>query len=356
MTALGDHLKRLIRQNGPISIATFMAEALAHAEHGYYTSRDPLGAKGDFVTAPEVSQIFGELIGVWLIDAWERQGAPEKIILCELGPGRGTLMADILRAGRVRPNFLNAAQVHFVEVSPALRARQEAALGGSHKATWHTTLTSVPSDRLSFFVANEFFDALPIRQFIRGESKWHERNIGLDNDRLIFGVTRDGVPEELVPPSLRQAPTGSLVETRTAADAIVSDIAARLTSGGAALLIDYGYERHAVGDTFQAMKAHAFTDPLLEPGEADLTAHVDFEALAAAAQNAGTSVFGPATQAGFLTALGINLRAERLAAANPTKADAIQKDVERLTSPLQMGSLFKVLALLPQGAQRPPGF
>lgn len=356
MTALGDHLKRLIRQNGPISIATFMGEALAHAEHGYYTNRDPLGAKGDFVTAPEISQIFGELIGVWLIDAWERQGSPTQITLCELGPGRGTLMADILRAARVRPNFLAAAQIHFVEVSPTLRARQEQALGGVHKATWHTHLASVPQDRPTLIVANEFFDALPVRQFIRGEKHWHERNVGLDGDRLVFGITKDSVPEGLVPASLRNAPAGSLVETRPAADSIIGEIAARCRSSGAALLIDYGYERHAVGDTFQAMKAHAYTEPLLEPGEADLTAHVDFEALTIAAQHAGASVHGPATQAAFLTALGINLRAERLAGLNPAKASAIQKDVERLTSPLQMGSLFKVLALLPQGAPRPPGF
>ncbi|KAA5602244.1 class I SAM-dependent methyltransferase [Blastochloris sulfoviridis] len=351
MTPLGRELADLIRADGPLSVARFMALCLGHPRHGYYLTRDPLGRAGDFVTAPEISQMFGELIGLWCADAWNRMGAPERVALVELGPGRGTLMADALRALKVVPALRATLAVHLVETSPALMARQRAALEAAGVPAgvpvfWHARLADAP-DGPSLIVANEFLDALPVTQLVRGRDGWHERQVGLDSDgRLAFGLSPARLPDSLVPAALRTAPPGSLVEVSPERAAAVREIARRLVAhGGAALIVDYGHTQSGLGDTLQAVKGHAFADPLAEPGEADLTSHVDFAALAAAARAEGAAVHGPVTQGAFLAALGIDVRAARLKAAAPDQAADIDAALHRLTAPDAMGNLFKVLAI-----------
>ena len=345
-----EKLRGLIRANGPMSVAEYMAHCLSDPEDGYYTTRDPFGAAGDFVTAPEVSQMFGEIIGAWLVEVWQRLGAPGPVSLVDLGPGRGTLMADLLRVARRAPDFFRAASVHLVETSPTLRQRQADTLGQSGAdVIWHTDFNDVPDGPL-LLVANEFFDALPIRQFVRLDT-WRERVVGLDpRNRLVFGIG-PGVLESPV-----EAPHGSVLEVRPAADAVVAAIAARIAArGGAALVIDYGHPETAPGETFQAVRGHTFADPLAAPGVTDLTAHVDFAALARAARREGAAVRGPMPQGEFLMALGLAERAGRLGAGAESAARAaIRAAVERLAGPDQMGTLFKVLALTPPGLIPPP--
>ena len=340
----------MIEANGPITVAQYMAHCLGDPEHGYYMTRDPLGAHGDFITAPEVSQIFGEIVGAWLIHAWQLIGAPSPVHLVELGPGRGTLMADILRVASHVPGFAEAISVHFVETSPILRARQAETLARFGAAPrWHRTFFDVPAGPV-LLVANEFFDALPVRQFVRVEGVWRERVVGLAADRLAFGIgpgVLDDGPE---------GPDGSVLEMSPAGDALIGAVAARLHShGGAALVIDYGHPGTARGETLQAVRNHAYADPLEAPGEADLTAHVDFGALARRARSAGAAVHGPIEQGSFLLSLGVLERAGRLGAeADETVRDRIRAAVERLAAPAQMGTLFKVLALTPVGVTPPP--
>ena len=350
-TPLAAKLKRLIEANGPMSIAEYMAHCLGDPEHGYYMTRDPLGAAGDFTTAPEVSQMFGEIVAAWLIDAWRRAGAPSPVRLVELGPGRGTLMADILRVAARVPDFSVALAVHLVETSPVLREKQAATLSRSgHAPHWHATLGDVPEGPL-VLVANEFFDALPIRQFVRLDGMWRERAIGLDEaGRLAFGIgpgRLDRGPE---------APEGAILEVSPARDALAAEIARRVVAfGGAALIIDYGHAETAPGDTLQAMRGHAFADPLAAPGEADLTAHVDFAALARRARAEGAAVHGPITQGEYLLALGLLERAGRLGAdKSEAEQEALRAAVERLAGPAQMGTLFKVLAITRPGVAPPP--
>lgn len=359
MTPLGRAIAARIRTAGPIPLADFMAEALLHPEFGYYRRRDPLGASGDFITAPEISQMFGELIGLWLLDAWDRLGRPNPVTLAELGPGRGTLMADALRATRVRPDFAAACALHLVEASPALRARQAAALADA-RPRWHDGMESVPDGPL-LLIANEFFDALPIRQFQREGLGWSERMIGLDEAGEGFGwvlASPSGAAPALLAPELLAAPAGAIAEVSPAARGLAAAIGARLAGGpGAALIIDYGHDRSAPGDTLQAVKRHAPADPLAEPGEADLTAHVDFAALAHAARGAGAEVHGPLAQGLFLKRLGIEIRAERLAArATPAQAEALRTGLDRLIGEEKMGRLFRVMALTSPGFGPPAGF
>jgi NADH dehydrogenase [ubiquinone] 1 alpha subcomplex assembly factor 7 len=355
--ALERHLKALIAAEGPIPVARFMAEALGHPEHGYYRTRDPLGVAGDFITAPEIAQVFGELIGAWCAVLWEQAGRPDPVQLVELGPGRGTLMADALRlAGKVAPAFDAAAKLHLVETSPALRAAQAAALG--ERPRWHDTIESVP-ERPTILIANEFFDALPVHQLVRRGGAWHERLVGLDpaTGALRFEVAAE--PSPLAPPDLPAAADGDIFELRPAGDAIAGAIARRIAAhGGGALIVDYGHAASAVGDTLQAVRGHGHAPVLEAPGEADLTAHVDFAALGRAAEAAGVSVFGPVDQGNFLRALGIEARLAALAAAAPdaqTRA-AVLGGAERLTEPRQMGTLFKALALIHPRQAPPPGF
>ncbi len=349
MTPLGDLLIRRIRATGPITVAEYMAECLLHPTLGYYTTREPFGAQGDFITAPEISQMFGELIGLCLAQCWLDQGAPAPFTLAEVGPGRGTLMADLLRATRNVPGFHAAARVTLVEASPRLRALQRKTLR-DHPVEWADSLDNLPEAPL-FLVANEFFDALPIRQFIRHTQGWQERVIGVQGDRLAFGLTPP-VPLALLDHRLADTAPGALVEHCPALPALTGAIARRIaTHGGAALIVDYGGWR-SLGDTLQALRGHAPADPLAAPGEADLTAHVDFEAIARAGAPAEVSRLTP--QGVFLERLGITARAERLATglSGPTLASHIAAH-RRLTHPEEMGTVFKVLALHPAGHTLP---
>lgn len=353
MTPLHDILARRIAATGPISLADYMSECLLHPDHGYYTRAEPFGAAGDFITAPEISQMFGELLGLWVAQSWLDQGSPA-FTLAELGPGRGTLMADVLRATRTVPGFHTAAAVTLVEASPRLRDLQRATLG-NHPVTWADSADTLPDAPL-FLLANEFFDALPIRQFTRHARGWAETMVGLDAGRLTLGRS---APVNLASLSHRLADTapGDVVETCPAAAPVMDAIARRIArNGGAALVIDYGGWRSR-GDTFQALRGHRFTDPLAAPGTADLTAHVDFEPLAAAATAAGARAHGPVGQGELLERLGLTHRARVLAARLTGAAlDSHVKAHHRLTHPTEMGTLFQALAVTPPDAPLPAGF
>jgi SAM-dependent MidA family methyltransferase len=349
MTPLARLLARRIAATGPITLADYMADCLTHPVHGYYTTRDPLGAAGDFTTAPEISQMFGELLGLSLAQAWLDQGAPAQVVLAELGPGRGTLMADVLRATRGVPGFHAAVRVHLVETSSHLRQMQKDRITD---AIWHDTVFDLPPGPL-FLMANEFFDALPIRQFIRDGAGWRERVIGLDGERLVFGLTAPA-PFGALEARLADTQDGDLVELCPALPPIVAEIGRRIgTHGGAALIVDYGDWR-SLGDTLQALSAHARTGPFDAPGMADLTAHVDFESIALAAAPARFSRL--ATQQVFLERLGIAARAEVL--ARGLTGAALQSHLaahRRLTHPDEMGHLFKVMGLFAAHGLPPPG-
>ena len=336
-----------------MTVAAFMEEALFHPRFGYYATRDPLGARGDFVTAPEVSQTFGELIGLWCADLWRRIGAPGELRLVELGPGRGTMMADALRAARLVPGFGAAARLHLVERGALLRAAQDRALG-QFAPQWHDDLDDVP-DGPMILLANEFLDALPVRQFVRQDGAWHERLVGLDRAGALRFVL-DAAPATVEAP--KGAGDGAVREIRPAATALARTIAARLRrAGGAALVIDYGYAPSACGDTLQAMRRHRRHDVLSHPGEADLTAQVDFAAVADAAAAAGARAWGPVPQGAFLLSLGLEARAEKLIAqASDEAALLVRSGCRRLVDPAEMGTLFKALALTPADGAAPAGF
>lgn len=323
-----------VRANAPISVERYMAAAA----QAYYAARDPFGRGGDFITAPEVSQMFGELIGAWMADVWRRAGGPSRVHVAELGPGRGTLMADLLGAARALPAFADAIDVHFVETSPALRAIQAKRVPAAH---WHASIDGIPDDAPLLLVANEFFDALPVRQEVSVEGAWRQRMVDVRAGELVFapegGTIRESAPE--------------------GAD-VAATIARRLTrQGGAALIIDYGYWGPREGDTLQAVSAHKPVNPLAAPGEADLSAHVDFAALAHAATGAGARAAPMRSQGAFLTALGIDHRRDRLTRGlDAEAAHAIASAVRRLTAPQAMGELFKVLALYSPDWPEPAGF
>lgn len=345
-------LELLIRQQiaatGPMPVARYMQLCLSHPEHGYYLKRDPLGREGDFITAPEVSQMFGELIGLWAASVWSAMGAPEEVKFIELGPGRGTMMADALRAIRILPAFRDAITVHLVETSPALRDKQREKLAGAAEVAWHERFEDVPEGP-AIVLANEFFDALPVHQAVKTEAGWRERVIALDDDIFAYDVAGEPIPrfEVLLPPQVRAAPVGAIFEWRP--DTEIMTIARRLRDqGGAALIIDYGHIRSDAGDTFQAVARHGFANPLRRAGEADVTAHVDFEALARAAQAIGARTHGPIEQGAFLARLGIETRAQTLTKnASEEGAQAIAAALQRLTGggKENMGSLFKVLGI-----------
>jgi NADH dehydrogenase [ubiquinone] 1 alpha subcomplex assembly factor 7 len=339
-----DLLKRRIASSGPITVAEFMRLALAE-QGGYYATRDPLGAAGDFVTAPEVSQMFGELIGLWCVDLWERAGGPDPFLLVEVGPGRGTLMADALRAARVRPNFLAAMRLHLVEISRPLRDAQEQRLAQFHPL-WHDDLTTLPEGP-AIIIANEFLDALPIHQFQMTEQGWRERGVGLSGDALAWALLPPGPQLALLQPAHKAAKPGEIAEVCPAALSIAHVLAERMVEDGiASLFIDYGPAPSGLGDSLQAVKAHRFHDPLADVGAADLTAHVDFAAIAEAARAAGARVHGPLAQGAFLEALGIRTRAALLSAkASEADRATIAQDMARLIDPAHMGSLFKALAI-----------
>lgn len=343
--ALPERLARAITLAGPIPLSQFMAAANAH----YYGSRDPLGARGDFTTAPEISQMFGELIGLWIADLWDRAGRPCARYV-EFGPGRGMLAADALRA-MAKAGL--SPPVDFVETSPVLRAAQAERVP---HAEWHLDLVGLPEDAPLIVVANEFFDALPIRQLVATEEGWRERLVACQ-DTLFLPIAGDRSFDMIIPPDLRTAPFGSVLETSPASVAILRNLAARLLAqGGAALVIDYGYQGPAIGDTLQAVRGHAYANPFEAPGEADLTAHVDFATLAEAALAEGLVVHGPVTQGAFLRALGIEARTEALARTAPDRAEGLAADRDRLIEDAAMGDLFKVIAFTAPGWPVPAGF
>jgi len=354
-------IRKRITLAGPMPVRQFMTLCLTHPEHGYYTTRDPLGVGGDFITSPEVSQVFGELLGLWAASAWHLMGQPENVRLVELGPGRGTMMLDALRAAQAMPAFRAAIVVHMVEVNPKLREKQQQALGTTDvPAMWHETFDEVP-DGPAIILANELFDALPINQAIKQFNGWYERVVEIDNnDNLAFGIAGEVIPlfDQLVPALKRDAPVGAIYEWRT--DNLALGIGQRVVrQGGAALIVDYGHTKSATGETLQAVKGHAFVDPLTAPGEVDLTAHVDFERLMQGARDGGAAAFGPLEQGQFLRRLGIDHRAAKLKANATAKAAAdIDSAVRRLTGrgPKEMGALFKGVALAHPSLGTPPAF
>ena len=349
-------IRDIILHDGPISVERYMALALTHPTKGYYTARDPFGAAGDFTTSPEISQMFGELIGLWAADLWERIGAPAQVRLIELGPGRGALMTDFLRAARVAPGFFAALDVHLVEASDKLSERQSEALASCGRpVSWHRIIDDIPPGP-AIFIANEFFDALPVRHYVKTQEGWREKLIGLDDEgRLFFGLGSE------VEPFLKaDAEDGATLEINAAAQRVMSQVAARIVEqNGGLLAFDYGYLQTAFGETLQAIRAHQFVDPLAEPGLADLTTHVDFAALSRAAHAVHAEVHGPVTQGGFLVDIGIVERAEALQTrANADQKMQIDAALGRLTDMTEtgMGAMFKVLAVTQQGLGALPGF
>jgi SAM-dependent MidA family methyltransferase len=332
---LGKSFRRLIKETGPISLAHYIAESNAR----YYASRDPLGEQGDFITAPEVSQMFGELIGLWLADLWVRMGSRKRIHYVELGPGRGTLAKDALAAA-ARYEF--APQMHFVETSPTLRAIQREAFPDCHH---HHDLSTLPDDAPLLIVANEFFDALPVHQLVRSADGWFARMVGLDGDDFTYVSGKERM-DHLVPPSWVTAPQGAMIETSPAAVALMAEISQRLREqGGAALIIDYGQMELRAGATVQALKSHQHVNIFAHPGEADITAHVDFELLLQVAEDNGADVMGLQYQGEWLRQMGIDTRTEALQRRNPGDKDKLKRQRDRLVEGDQMGTVFKVLGI-----------
>jgi NADH dehydrogenase [ubiquinone] 1 alpha subcomplex assembly factor 7 len=352
MTALGDLLARRIASDGPMTVGTFMAACLTHPAYGYYVTRDPLGRSGDFTTAPEISQMFGELIGAWSVVAWETMGKPSPFFLVELGPGRGTLMADALRAVRGQKDFLSAVRVHLVEASPTLRAEQEKTLG-AHNPTWLDDLTELPPGP-TILIANEFFDALPIEQFVLRADGWHRRLVALDdNGRLTLSQSKETVRLDVL---LEGASDGAIVEMSPAGQAVAFEIGSRFRDHpGHALILDFGRMGN-IGESLQALRGHAAEPMLANPSEADLAAHVDFAALAKAISISGAHAFGPVPQGEFLKALGIEARAQTLAQTQPDKAGELALALSRLTGSRAMGRVFQAMALVSPTYGAPPGF
>lgn len=365
-----------IRRSGPMRVSDFMEAALSHPQFGYYVRRDAFGRAGDFTTAPEISQMFGELLGAFAAAHWRAMGSPAPVRVAEPGPGRGALMADALRAARAQPGFTAAIDLHLIETSPRLRAAQAEALARSgldkNRIHWARDVSQIPPGPL-LLIANEFFDALPVRQFSFSPEGWRERRVALDGAgglRFIWGAPSPAPPAAL-PPALRRAAEsapGEIVEVAPAALRAVHTIAARLSAHGgaavspgtgAALIIDYGHARSGAGETLQAVRAHAFAHPLIRPGETDLSAHVDFQALAETASAAGARAYGPIGQGEFLENLGISARAAVLAqGADARRRADIASAHARLTGAGegQMGALFKVLCLTGPDDLPPPGF
>jgi NADH dehydrogenase [ubiquinone] 1 alpha subcomplex assembly factor 7 len=361
-------LRERIRREGPLSVDAYIQACINDPEHGYWRRRDTIGAAGDFVTAPEISQVFGELIGLWCVVTWQQLGSPRPLRLIELGPGRGTLMRDALRAARKVPAFLEAATVHLVEISSALREAQRQLLAstqssagmdprlrgddGGPSVTWHDALSEVPEGE-AIIVANEFLDALPIRQLVHADGAWHERVVTLDaRGALMFARGEKAAAPAGAP---TQPEPGAIIEVREEEKHLLAELAAR-RAPLVALLIDYGPAAATIGDTLQAVRRHGYVDPLAAPGTADLTAHVLFAELARKAKAAGLATDGPMTQAEFLGQLGIAERATRLMAANPAKAAQIEAGVQRLMAPTGMGPLFKVLAVRSRTLPAPTPF
>ncbi len=345
---LGQRIIRQIEANGPMSVADYMAMCLFDRDAGYYTTREPFGKDGDFITAPEISQIFGELVGVWCVDTWQALGSPDDFVLCEFGPGRGTLMKDLIRtADKIAPGFIAAAKIHMVEISDRLTQVQQKSLGKHSDAIiWKKNFGDVASGPL-IVIANELFDAIPSHQYVKTKKRFVERVLALDAEQnLVFAAGSGSIDVALLPPGNDIAPEGSIFEIAPARNALMQEIAARIHRGrGAALLFDYGHLQQGFGDTLQALSHHSSVDVLHIPGAADLTTHVDFHALALAARREGCKT-SAMTQGDFLLAMGLLDRAGALGQHKSAEVqEQIRLDVERLAGPEQMGTLFKVLCV-----------
>jgi SAM-dependent MidA family methyltransferase len=361
MTPLEIDIRRRIAAAGPMPVGEYMSLCLAHPQHGYYVTRDPLGARGDFTTAPEVSQMFGELIGLWMVTVWQQMGAPDNLRVVELGPGHGTMMSDAMRAAQTAPDFISAVALHFVEISPALQAMQEQTIGSlGMPASWHRSLDELPAGP-AIVVANEFFDALPINQAVNMADGWHRRAVGTGPDEA-FRYEAEPAPmtqfQMTLPAAVRQAREGEIFEWRSDRETI--ELGRRIArEPGVALIIDYGHAESATGETLQAVRDHMFADPLATPGEADMTAHVDFEALGGSFEALGCKVLGPIEQAAFLERLGIEARAQTLKVNAPrTTVHDIDAALARLTGSGRtgMGAMFKVMAVTHPQLSAPPAF
>jgi NADH dehydrogenase [ubiquinone] 1 alpha subcomplex assembly factor 7 len=354
--SLKARLAREIALTGPMTVADYVTRCLHDPQGGYYATRPELGARGDFITAPLVSQMFGELIGLWAVETWRRLGAPERIRLVEVGPGDGTLMADALRAARLAPDFLSAIDLILIEPSRPLRDAQARRLNDiDSPPRWVSSLEAVERDAPVILIANEVLDCLPARQFVKTETGWAERRVGVSDDGdLLFGLT--GITGGFIRPAFDVSP-GDLIELSDQQAAFGRDLARLVSEAtGAVLLIDYGRDRPGPGDTLQALRRHAKVDPLATPGEADLTQWADFPNVLEAAVRAGADVTGCLGQGDFLRRLGIEARAERLMSMRPDAAPVIQRQLGRLTADDQMGLLFKAAAIFSPPAFDVPGF
>jgi SAM-dependent MidA family methyltransferase len=355
MNALAERIAQLISADGPLSVAQYMTICLHDPQAGAYAARQAIGR--DFTTSPEISQTFGELVGLWVVQSWHDQGRPQRPRLVELGPGRGTLMSDALRAiNAAAPEFLDDADVVLVEASPVLQAVQREKLKMSAvEIEWVEHFDPSLVDRPLFLIANEFFDCLPVRQFVKTERGWCERLVIVKDGELAFALAP--IPSSGIPVDRADVPDGAVYEVVPAALALAELIGQAVASkGGAALIVDYGYTEPGMSETLQALSSGQYVDVLAEPGDSDLSAHVDFTALAGAGREGGAQVFGPVTQCNFLADLGIGPRAERLMIANPLQGRAIAEAVDRLVNPAMMGLLFKVIGLAPQTVHVLPGF
>ena len=355
MSELEAHIRSLIAEEGPITVERFMELSLGHPEYGYYMNRDPFGASGDFTTAPEISQMFGELIGLWTAEVWATMGRPNPLRFVELGPGRGTLMSDALRAARVAPEFRAALDVTLVEMSPTLAEIQhETLLTSGAPVAWAPSVSEV-AEGPAVFIGNEFLDALPVRQYVRNHNRWRERVIWVDRGgQLAFAPGRQPEPFITAP-----GEEGDILESSPAAHRIVYELAGRLArQGGAALFIDYGHGMTMIGETLQAVRGHRIADPLAEPGECDITAHVDFAAMARTARAAGAAVYGPVDQGDFLREIGLETRAKALSERSPDRAEEFEQARRRLMGKDvgEMGGLFKAMAIANRDLPPPPGF
>lgn len=361
MSGLPDFIRGIIAQDGPIPVSRFFELALSGRDDSYYMNRDPFGAGGDFITSPEISQVFGECIGAWCIDLWRQMGSPSSFRLVELGPGRGTLMSDMLRAGRMHAPFIEACTVSFVEVSPFLRKLQQQRLSTfpAERTFWFERFEQVPADRPMIVIANEFFDALPARQFVRTDKGWFERCVGLDSQGdFMFGVAPEPEVSARIPERLVSSRAGSVFEVSEASVLTAGLIGRALHGcGGALLAIDYGFEGPAIGDTLQAIKSHRHVDVLDYVGDCDLTFHVDFSTLAAALTRQGAHCLGVVEQGALLRSLGARERTEQLKArASAAQATKLENAFVRLTSPEGMGRLFKALCAVSPTTLSPAGF
>ncbi|MCJ8519343.1 SAM-dependent MidA family methyltransferase [Pseudorhizobium tarimense] len=350
-TPLAQKIKALIRATGPISVTDYFSMCLADPEHGYYRTREPFGTAGDFITAPEISQLFGEMVGIFMVHAWQRHGSPTNVQLVEIGPGRGTMMADMLRViARLAPSMNESMTIHLVETSERLRGIQRVTLEShSTRVRWHESFEKIP-DGFTLIAANELFDAIPIRQFVKTPTGFRERMVGLDAaDGLVFTAGVATLDPQVLPSPAASVPDGTIFELAPARQAVMLALCERLRRfGGTALLIDYGHMVSGFGDTLQAVRAHDFDPPLAHPGEADLTSHVDFEDLAKVAVGAGLHLNGGLRQGEFLYGLGLAERASALARGKePGEKKLITAAVDRLAGEGagKMGELFKTMAV-----------